>query len=118
MHNQILVVFLHHQTITITEMTQNIEIAKQRIENGEKFNGTVYNKFNGKNWVTFSIYLDNKYFKICEVQKSQMNETKKEIENALCVNSLPKNEWLVNGKKVQNNLSYGEMWEKYGTDFE
>ena len=100
-------------------MEKNIEIAKQRIENGAKFNGVVYNKFNGKNWVTFSIYLDGDYFRICEVQKSELAETKKEIERELCSKpALPKNEWLVNGKKVQNNLSYGEMWERYGNDFE
>lgn len=30
-----------------------------------------------------------------------------------------KTEWLVNGDKViHNNLSYNEMWNRYGTDFE
>lgn len=98
---------------------ENLEIAKTKIENGAKFNGVVYNKFNGKNWVTFSVYLDGAYFKICEVQKSELATTKKEIEQSLCVSpSLPKNEWLVDGKKVQNNLSYGEMYNRYGMDFE
>lgn len=100
-------------------METQIAIAQEKIANGAKFNGTVYNKFNGKNWVTFSIYLDNAYFKICEVQKSQMNEVKAKIESSLCTRSeLPKNEWIVDGMKIQNNLSWGEMWNKYGTDFE
>ena len=106
-------------TTTMTDTEKKISIAKERIELGAKFNGTIYTKFNGKNWITFSIYLDGAYFRICEVQKTQLNETKAQIESELCTKpALPKNEWLVNGKKVQNNLSYGEMWNMYGTDFE
>jgi hypothetical protein len=99
-------------------MNANLEIAKTKIENGAKFNGTVYSKYNGKNWVTFSIYLDGQYFKISEVSKSVMVETKKEIENSLCTNNAVQNGWLVDGKKVYNNLGYAEMFAKYGTDFE
>ena len=100
-------------------METQITIAQTKIENGSKFNGVVYTKFYGKNWVTIFIYLDGAFFKICEVQKSDLETTKKQIEQSLCVSpSLPKNEWVINGKTVQNNLSYGEMWNRYGTDFE
>lgn len=43
---------------------------------------------------------------------SEILSTKKEV------NTSGKTEWLVNGKKTYNNLSYGEMWNRYGTDFE
>jgi hypothetical protein len=99
-------------------MENQIKIAQEKILAGAKFNGTVYTKFNGKNWVTISIYLDNAYFRICEVYKDKVSETKSAIENALCTKPTLQNEWLVDGKKIYNNLTYVEMWNKYGTDFE
>ena len=53
-------------------MENQIKIAQEKIIAGAKFNGAVYTKFNGKNWVTISIYLDNVYFRICEVYKDKL----------------------------------------------
>lgn len=52
---------------------------KTAIENGSKFNGTVYGKDNGKNWTTLFIYLDGKFTKIAEVVKKDADAKKVEF---------------------------------------
>ena len=99
----------------------SIEEIKAAIENGAKFNGTVYSKYNGQ-WATMFIYLDGKFTKISEVQKSSAASKKAEYEavlsNATTASTENQNTWLVNEKTVKNNLTYAEMYERYGMDFE
>jgi hypothetical protein len=66
-------------------MNIKIEAAKAAIANGASFNGTVYGKHNGKNWVTFSIYLDGKFTHLGEFPMSAKDATKAAIENELNV---------------------------------
>lgn len=107
-----------------------------KVVNANKFNGIVYGKKSG-NYTLFGIYLDGEYVYICRDKNA--SQTKKEIEAELQIATAPKSEkinettinnsntstksgkseWLINGDRIiRNNLSYGEMWEKYGTDFE
>lgn len=97
----------------------SIEEIKAAIENGAKCNGVVYSKYNGQ-WATLFVYLDGKFTRICEVQKSVANSKKAEYEALLATKPVSenKNTWLVNEKPVTNNLTYAEMYERYGMDFE
>ena len=95
--------------------------ALEAIQNGAKFNGTVYTKKNGKWWMLVHIYLDGKLVKLDNCLKSDVAEFKalaERVLNGASVTPAGKNEWLVNEKKVVNNLNYGDMWLRYGTDFE
>lgn len=64
-------------------MNSKIEAAKTAIANGASFNRTVYGKHNGRNWVTFSIYLDGKFTNLGEFAMSTKEATKAAIENEL-----------------------------------
>jgi len=78
---------------------------KTAIENGAKFNGTVYSKNNGKNWATIFIYLDGKFTRIDEVAQKQAQQIKRELEAEL--NADPKQPY---------KMGFGEAYEKYGLD--
>jgi len=96
---------------------ENTERIQNEIVNGSKFNGVVYGKNNGKNWVTLFIYLDGKFTKLEEVSKEISTEKKKEYESKLGVltsNGEMQKTWIVNGKTTTNMLSYSEMVNKYG----
>lgn len=99
-------------------MQQILNTIKEKIENGASFNGTVYVKNNGKNWSTISVYIAGQYTKIAEVQQKTVQTVKKEVEAALKRSEENRNEWLVDGGKVVNNLSYADMYNRYGMDFE
>ena len=99
------------------ELTQ----IQDAIINGAKFNGTVYGKNNGKHWVTLHIYLDGKFTKLKEVPKEDVSSLKKEFEAALGTLDKKNNiqsTWTVNDKQITNSLSYAEMYNRYGMDFE
>jgi len=122
--NQKCVTFVLSITTGVTPRKKNnnmqdvLNTIKEKIENGASFNGTVYVKNNGKNWSTISVYIAGQYTKIAEVQQKTAQSVKSEVEAALSRSQENKNEWLVNGKKVVNNLSYAEMYNRYGMDFE
>ena len=97
--------------------------ALEAIQNGAKFNGTVYTKANGKLWMLVFVYLDGKVVRLDNCHKSDVAEFKALAEATLNGVSIKPvvsgtNTWLVNDKKVVNNLNYGDMWLRYGTDFE
>ncbi len=101
---------------------ENLQIAAKKINEGAKFNGMVYGKNNGKNWTTLSVYVNGEYIRLCEVQRGEVEKTKAEFMSLVAgveirTNS-GTNEWILNDKKIYNNLNYGEMLQQYGTDFE
>lgn len=52
-------------------------------------------------------------------RKSQLGSLSENISAKSKINHSGKTEWLINGNKtIYNNLSYGEMWNRYGTNFE
>lgn len=51
-------------------------------------------------------------------KKSDLSILSDSIVSKTIANTSGKTEWLVNGKKTYNNLSYTEMWNRYGTNFE
>jgi len=98
-----------------------IATIKEQISNGAKFNGTVYGKQSGKAWIVLHVYLDNNYTKIACVPKEDAEAMKAEILAEIgAVNNITSNktQWLVDGKAVQNNLTYAQMYDRYGMDFE
>lgn len=102
-------------------MDQIIAQIQQQLAGGAKFNGIVYNKYQGKHHMVLFIYLDGKYTKIAHVSKEDAAATKAEILATLTGASSPsaqKTPWTVNGKEIHNTLTYEQMWDKYGTDFE
>jgi hypothetical protein len=102
-------------------MNEQINIAKQRIEEGAKFNGVVYAKNNGKTWCLLHIYLDGEFFKLGSIEQKNKASVISSIEAKLQPTeqkSSNNNNWLVNGKQITNNLNYAQMFEQYGTDFE
>lgn len=113
-------------------LEEKLENALQRIADGAKFNGKIYEKQPNKNNIDFSIYLDGEYVNLGRLHRSNAADYRKTLAEALCISedswkptdsALPKEErgnteWLVDGKKVKNNLNYAQMWDKYGTDFE
>ena len=107
----------------VNTATNKMELTQiqDAIINGAKFNGTVYGKNNGKHWVTLHIYLDGKFTKLKEVPKEDVSSLKKEFEAALGTLDKKNNiqsTWTVDGKQVTNGLSYAEMYNRYGMDFE
>lgn len=101
---------------------KNFQTAIEAVQNGN-WNGKIYTKKvgNGRNY-DLSVYVDNKYFSLgrwgkewyAEAEEAfkllaNPQETKKETT---------KGKWLVDGKPVENNLNWAQMWQKYGTDFE
>lgn len=92
---------------------------KSDIENGSVFNGTVYGENKGK-MVNMFVYLDGKkrYFK--EVSKEDYEIVKIEATNFLAIykSAKVKITWTVDGKSVENNLGYAEMYNRFGMDFE
>lgn len=119
---------------TETKMDNStLSIAKEKIASGAKFNGVVYVQNNNKNNNVIFIYLDGVFFKLeAWVSAKESKEVAKQYEIELAKKEVTQvaetvkmstpivknNEWLVNEKKVVNNLFYGDMWNKYGTDFE
>ena len=75
--------------------------ALEAIQNGAKYNGTVYTKASGKLWYTVFVYIDGKVAKLDTCHKSDVAEFKALAEatlNGVSVNAA-KNEWLVNDRK-------------------
>jgi len=102
-------------------MNEQITIAKNRIESGAKFNGVIYAKNNGKNWCLLHIYLDGEFFKLGSIEQKNKTSIISSIEAQLQPTEVKKennNTWLINDKKITNNLNYAQMFEQYGTDFE
>lgn len=102
-------------------MNTRIETAKERIQNGAKFNGVIYGKRANKNNVDLQIYLDGSLVHLTRIDPTDVEETKKEILSFFQIEEkqeIKKNEWLVDGKRVTNNLDYGQMFDRYGMDFE
>lgn len=97
-----------------------LAIAQARIAGGSKFNGVVYQKNNGKHYCMLFIYLDGEVFKLESTLQSTAAAEKKAFEAALANKPVAtsKNEWIVNDKKIVNRLDYGQMYERYGMDFE
>jgi len=122
--NQKCVTFVLSITTGVTPRKKNnnmqdvLKTIKEKIANGASYNGTVYVKHNGKNWSTLSVYIAGQYTKIAEVQQKTVQTVKKEVEAALKRSEENRNEWLVDGGKVVNNLSYADMYNRYGMDFE
>jgi len=106
-------------------MNSKIEIAKERIQNGAKFNGTVYGKRANRNNVDVHIYLDGQYVYLARVGVKEAEEYKAEVSAYLggpskgtTSSGTQMHEWYVNGRKIYNNLTQAEMFAIYGTDFE
>lgn len=99
---------------------QNLEAVKSDIENGAKFNGIVYGENKGSKYVIIFVYVDGKKRYIKEVEKADTEIVKIEVAEYLEVAPIAskQNSWVVDGKSVNNNLTYAEMYEKYGMDFE
>jgi hypothetical protein len=57
---------------------EKLQIAKEMIQDGATFNGTVYGKRSG-NWTGFAVYLNGEYFKISDCHKSD-NPAKEKAE--------------------------------------
>jgi hypothetical protein len=114
------IVYSNSKPSTKMEIPAKFQDAIQAINNGGKFNGVVYGKNNGKNWTSLSVYVDNKFYNLGSVPQTDAEASKKEFLSFVNVsnNTQPKNEWLVNEKKVNNKLNYGQMYNKYGMDFE
>jgi hypothetical protein len=96
-------------------MNSKIEAAKTAIANGASFNGTVYGKHNGKNWVTFSVYLDGKFTHLGEFPMSAKDATKTAIENELSVKpaAAPKT------KQLDQTMVFGTIdWAMSGMNCE
>ncbi len=96
----------------------------EAVQQGAKFNGTIYVKKENKNTNIVSFYADGSYYQVA-VMPEYANEVKEILTDAL--NSKPsatasapaqKNEWIVNDTKITNALDYGQMWALHGTDFE
>ena len=90
---------------------------KSDLENGSKFNGVIYGENKGKG-VNIFVFVDGKKRYIKEVSKEDSEIVKQEVAKYLGAKQETKTEWTVDGKTVKNNLTYAEMYEKYGMDFE
>ena len=92
---------------------------KAEIENGAKFNGIVYGALKGK-YIRIYIFLDGKEKTIKEVEKADAEIVKMEVAEFLGVSKSAKvkTTWTVDGKSVENNLGYAEMYNRFGMDFE
>jgi len=100
--------------------TAKVEAIKSEIENGASFNGVVYGKKVNKNYTRISVFVGGSEKVIGEVENSDAEIVKNEVAEFLSENKAAnkQTEWNVNGKTVKNNLSYGEMYSRYGMDFE
>jgi hypothetical protein len=96
----------------------------EAVQQGAKFNGTIYVKKENRNTNIVSFYADGSYYQVA-VMPEYANEVKEILTDAL--NGKPsatasaqaqKNEWIVNDTKITNKLDYGQMWALHGTDFE
>ena len=91
------------------------------VQQGAKFNGTIYVKKENRNTNIVSFYADGKLYQVA-IMPEYANEVKAILESALnsksSATATAANEWIVNDKKVTNNLDYGQMWAMHGTDFE
>jgi hypothetical protein len=96
----------------------------EAVQQGAKFNGTIYVKKENRNTNIVSFYADGSYYQVA-VMPEYANEVKEILTDALngkpsATASAPaqKNEWIVNDTKITNTLDYGQMWALHGTDFE
>jgi hypothetical protein len=100
---------------------EKMESAKETIVNGGKWNGIVYGKAVNKNECEINVYVSGNIYTF-RVWKENFEAAKKEVQsflaNTTTTTATGKAQWLVNGKPVTNNLNWGQMWDKYGTDFE
>jgi len=120
------------KTITAYGKLERFFDIKEQIENGASFNGIVYGENKGR-YINLFVYLNDKkaYFKevskedadICKQEAvifltaahvASIVETKEVIETSMTANTT----WSVNGKKIKNNLTYAQMYDRYGMDFE
>ena len=100
---------------------EKFEKALELISEGAKFNGKIYTKHKNKNWTLVQIYVDgNLYQDVVGREPEYIATAKAELQaniNAVAVST--KSSWLINGEHtITNNLSYGEMYDRYGMDFE
>jgi hypothetical protein len=96
----------------------------EAVQQGAKFNGTIYVKAQNRNTTIVSFYADGAMYQIA-VSPEYATEVKEVLTEALngkpsATASAPaqKNEWIVNDTKITNALDYGQMWALHGTDFE
>jgi hypothetical protein len=102
-----------------SRMVNRLDELKSLIEKGTKFNGTIYAKKQGKG-IRVSVYIDGKEKLIGDIEKCDVESIKNEAAAYLSFSARINNstEWTVNGKTIFNNLTYSEMFKKYGMDFE
>ena len=97
----------------------NIEAIKAEIECGASFNGVVYGKKANRNYTKISVFVGGIERTIKEVENVDAEIVKEEVAEYLTVNKAAKKQiWTVNGKQVENYLTYAQMYDRYGMDFE
>jgi len=120
------------ETLTAYGRLERLFDIKEQIENGASFNGVVYGEQKGR-YINLFVYISGvkAYFK--EVSKEDADICKQEAVNFLAVapvisiveskevieiKNAAKTTWDVNGEEVKNNLTYTQMYDRYGMDFE
>ncbi|MGD1843293.1 MAG: hypothetical protein ACFB0B_20735 [Thermonemataceae bacterium] len=91
---------------------KQIQDAAKAVAEGDKFNGKVYQKNNGKTWCLLYIYVDNQFVRV-----AQTEQVTAQIDREVFLSSVGGSKYSAPKQNKRSGMSYDEAYSKYGLDF-